>query len=366
MKKLIWIGLAFFVVLVGCDLASRDFSLTEDDFSDLSKGTLMLLFDDSELPTKTIAPDPSDMIVERWEIRGSGPSGDSFEDLTNTSGVLTRNGLTPGAWTLRVEAFNAVTGGIMIGAIGGASENTTPFTIVGGQVNTLDVTIIPIIGTGTLGLTLDWPSGSVSNPTVDASLTPYGSTTPETLTFLPDPPVNDIASYTDSVRVAGYYTIMLQLFEDGSTLVWGHLEAVRVIYQQTTSRTFTLNTDAGGLYLPSITFDNPNPVDIAFTYYDPAAPTTPISLPATLSKATSPITLNVEAVPAPSDTGNYMYLWYDDGTPIGTAAPAASDGHLFTLVAADYSLGDHNFTVLINDTANETLSSESFSIEIVN
>ncbi len=357
MKKFLWLGLILLMAFIGCNLVDRDFSLAEEDFIDPNKGSLVLVFDDSELPTKTIAPPASDMVVGRYEIRGSGPLGDSFEDLTNTSGVLTVNGLTPGSWTLQVEAFNS--GGLEIGAIGGVIAQTIPFTITAALVTTFSVDIIPISGTGTLDLTITWPTGSVSNPTVAATLTPYGITTPATITFTPGSPPIDTASYSDSARLAGYYYLMLQLIEDGSPVAWGHFEAVRVIYQQTTSRPFSLNMDAGGLYLQSIIFDKQNPVAIAFIY-------NPTPLPATLDISLVE-TLEVTADPTPADTlGNYTYQWYADGIAIGTATTAASGGDSITLEAVNYSPGDHNFTVLIDDTANGTLSSESFSIEIVN
>jgi hypothetical protein len=67
-----------------------------------------------------------------------------------------------------------------------------------------------------------------------------------------------------------------------------------------------VNTDAGGFYLQSITFDNPNPVANAFSL-------NPNGM--TLSRgAGTPTDVTVTAVPTPA--GSYNYQWYLDGTVI--------------------------------------------------
>ena len=85
MKKLIWIGLAFLVVLVGCDLTSRDFYRAEDDFPENGKGMLLLVFDSSAIAkVPTIDPTDADaaiLNVDNYVITGTHtitPSTDFF------------------------------------------------------------------------------------------------------------------------------------------------------------------------------------------------------------------------------------------------------------------------------------------------
>lgn len=356
MKKLIWIGVAFLVVLAGCNLVSRDFYFQD-------KGSLVLIVDDSELPTKTIAPlDPTKMDVAYYEIRGSSIlASESFENLNYTSGVYTENGLTPATdWTLQVEAFNS--DNLAIGAIGGVIGTLTPaFEIKVGEVYYANITVIPIDDDGTLQLDLTWPPGSVDSPSVNATLTPYGAVVnpaTDTIAFtIPAPPADYTASYTDINRQSGYYLLMLQLLEDG-TPVWGYMEAVRVIYGQASIGDMTLQSAAaGGFYLESLAFNSQDPLEITFDT-DPAQ-TEP------WDQLSQSGTYAVTALPVPADGGGYTYEWYADGVSMGAASPASSGGDSITLDGSDYTEGEHNFAVLITDSANGTLSSEGFILEIV-
>lgn len=356
MKKLIWIGVAFLIVLAGCSLVSRDFYFQD-------KGSLVLIVDDSELPTKTIAPlDPTEMDVAYYEIRGSSTlASESFENLHYTSGVYTENGLTPATdWTLQVEAFNS--DDLEIGAIGGVIGTLTPaFEIKVGEVYYANVTVIPIDDDGTLQLDLSWPPGSIDSPSVNATLTPYGAAVnpgTDTIDFtIPAPPADYTASYTDTNRQSGYYLLMLQLLEDGAP-AWGYMEAVRVIYGQTSIGDLNLQSaEAGGFYLESLAFYSQDPIEITFDT-DPAQ-TEPWD---ELSKSGS---YAVTAQPVPTDGGNYTYQWYADGASITAALPASSGGNSITLLGNAYSEGEHNFAVLITDPVNETLSSEGFTLNVV-
>ena len=150
------------------------------------------------------------------------------------------NDLSPGAWTISVEALNPYVegdpnrGGDVIG------NGETDVTITEGTVTPANILITPLSGSGTLSLTVDWTEVTLQRPQFEATLTPSGGS-PIDLLFTLSPRPNPVkAEYSNADFPAGYYLLILQLRDRGSP-VWGIAEAVRIVQDQTTSHTYTLN-----------------------------------------------------------------------------------------------------------------------------
>ncbi len=369
MKKFIWIGFILFVAFIGCDLVSRDFSLAEDDFIDPNKGSLVLILDGGAIPTKTIAP-TLDMNVATYELIFAGPDvlvgpdlSGSFTTTIGSSGLYVQSGFEPGPnWTVEVNARNGDATPVVIGAINGVQGTTASFPITAGAATPLTVNVVPITGSGDLTLTLTWPDIAVASESITASLTP-APPGPGDISSGLDPGFSmstDLTTYTAVYDTTlsgtdlltpldnGYYTLILQL-NDGGALAWGWMEAVRIVTGQTTIYPWDLQLTAGGR-LDLIT-NMQDPIVITFS------PTNPDGT--TLSQsASTPTDVTVTAVPTPA--GSYTYQWYADGSVISGETAAS-----ITITGSTYSLGNHNFAVMITDTVSGALSSETFTIEIV-
>jgi hypothetical protein len=96
-----------------------------------------------------------------------------------------------------------------------------PVLISPGLVTSVQIDVVPIEGTGTLDLTLNWTKFAYPNPYIEAFLTPLDSTTAEPLGFTLSPPGNpETGTYTDVNRATGCYLLTLQLRVD-TGLIWG-------------------------------------------------------------------------------------------------------------------------------------------------
>lgn len=243
--------------LAGCYLVGGD------------TGTLVVSLS-PQLATRTIQPDIS-MDVHHYVVSGTGP-GAPFEQRVETDGpaVAVQSSLIPGEWTITVEAFNGETepdpatgepgGGVIIGS------GTTSVVIAAGEVADVTVTVLPLPGTGSLSLDVSWPAGVLTNPTIQATLTPADGAVAgadDSITFLPasDADADTVVyNYSNPELRAGYYTLTIQLVDEVYGVMWGTVEAVRIIAGQETKDAFPLirESNVGGLSLSIVTeLDNP-------------------------------------------------------------------------------------------------------------
>ncbi len=359
MKKFIWLGLILFVAFIGCNLVDRDFSLAEEDFIDPGKGALVLVMDSSAIPTKTIAPTIV-MAVDTYNVIGNHDLGlDSFSYPNDLDGLITENGLTPGNWTITVEAKNPNVGidpdqnGTVIG------RGVTSVLIEEGVATQVTVLVTPVDGKGGLHLTLNWVEGTVITPTVTASLDPLGFVGsidyPAFLTPTNNPPY-DTSSYDDAddnSRQTGYYTLIWQLKEAG-TAVWGYMDVVRIIDWQATNRAITLS---GNFEITSVTVDLQNPITIDFDS-DPVAGG--LQLVPTIHDQTA--VLEILSIPSPSVSD---FQWYLDGIALveSTGVIEGVDSATIKFFADSLALGTHNLGVLVSGTNTYGAKSFAFTVE---
>jgi formylglycine-generating enzyme required for sulfatase activity len=245
------IGLIAILVVIGfisCDLLS---AVIDED-----KGALILNINSDDIATKTLVPDVT-MSIVTYDISGSGPDGATFSDTGIADPTYIQNDLLIGAWTVTVDGRNG--DGTKI------ASATEAFSITGEQTTTVPITIIPLTGTGILTINMSWPADEITAPDIVATLAPNGGSSSPIEIIVS----GDTASFSDATLAAGYYTLTIQL-KDGSTVVWGLAEAVRILAGETTIATLDLTLDdinpllVGDLQL-NITEDLQNPIGITLT-----------------------------------------------------------------------------------------------------
>ena len=236
-----------------------------------------------------------DMVIASYTYAGTGPSGATFSATATATGYTASN-LVQGSWTVTVNGLNAA--GTVI------DTGSATVSVVTGQTATVNINVAPIVGNGTLTVTLNWPAALISIPQITASLaSASGTVTP--LAF--SAPANGTSTYTGTVK-NGYYTLSIQLLDNGQ-LVMGSVEIARIVTGQTTTGTYnytSINVGKGSIIVnitPAIT--NPIPVTVTGAVAT-VATGTPVNLSA--------------SVPA----GNTVtYVWYVNGASVGTGATFA-------------------------------------------
>jgi len=138
--------------------------------------------------SRTLLPAVS-MQPASYSISGTGPNGTSFTQSTS-SGSLTLSALAFGTWTVTVNALNS--DGTLVGQGFGSAEVHTAST------TTLAISVTPLAGSGTLSLSVSWPSSQVESPSVQATLLDHDGT----LTPLPFTVSGSQASFSSAPSLA--------------------------------------------------------------------------------------------------------------------------------------------------------------------
>jgi hypothetical protein len=279
MRKAVLIFAGVIFLFYGCTLQSQQPG---------PEGTLNLIFSEAGLFTaKTIEP-ALDMDVASYDIYGSGPYGLTFEQLGVTDTTVWQKSLIPGVWTVTVNAKNI--DGVIIGT------GSVEVEIIAGKVTNTEITVTPLEGDGILDVSVIWPEGVITSPVIAGTLTPAGGSA-ETAAFVYGTD-GVSAGYTQTLA-SGYYMLSIQLY-DGEKMLWGTIEAVRIISGELSEKTYTLVKDvnSGGLELEIIT-EMENPIEITFSG---ALELLPSGSNMTVFASTS----------EPVDS----YQWYLKGTPI--------------------------------------------------
>ncbi len=259
-----------------------------------------------------------DMTLASYLITGSGPNGSTFSQSTSGTSA-TISGLVFGQWTVSVSGKNAA-GTIVAQGSGSVNVDT-------GKQSSLSVTVAPLPGNGTMSVSVSWTAASVQSPSISAQLlSSSGSTIPLTFTL-----GAGSASCQNASIPAGYYTLTLQLLDNG-VLLMGAVEVARIVSAQTTSGTFdfTQSNYATGSVLVGITPVISDPLTVTLSGQS-----------STLALGSS---MTVTASVAGS-VGNVTYVWYVNGQSKATgssASPSFSVGSALT--AGVYRLDVTAFT----------------------
>ncbi len=188
-------------------------------------GSLVLIFG-PDAAGKSLLEPPISMAIRDYQVSGAGPHGRSFSRTTEATMLVTDN-LAVGNWDITVEARNTDSEVIGAGSVGGV-------LVEHGETAQVSVTVTPLAGTGSLSLTVSWKPEDVNNPSVAGTLQILGTdTVVRYLTFTVD---GNEADAAESGIAAGYYDLIVQLFDDGN-FVAGDSRGVRILKDQTTAGT---------------------------------------------------------------------------------------------------------------------------------
>jgi len=231
MKRSSLIGVVCMTALafLGCSFPPG--SLAPEPPSESGKGALLIVLTLASLSLQTLQPSIS-MQIASFDIQGTGPDPlqDHFEDLGNTTGLLMLTHLSPGAWTIAVDARNA--GGTVIGH----GQTDPPVQILAGQVTDAQINIRPLSGTGMLELIVKWPNRAHRNAVAECSLLSMSTGADLAPAFSVN---NKGATHGPEAIEAGYYLLTLRFYARGVQF-WGVTEAVRIVAGQTTTQTWDI------------------------------------------------------------------------------------------------------------------------------
>lgn len=225
------------ILSLSCSLFDRDFTLPEPSVG--NRGMLVLTFNSGLRGGKTLAPDIS-MEPAFYDIAGNGPLDDHFErtvDLNdpNAGDLQVFDNLTPGAWTITVDARNAA------GTVIGHGETNQSVEVGSGDPTPVTIDVLPLSGTGRLDLLVTiLPKATYKKVTALCSLTSIrtGESIAPSFTFSPSANNPETATYSHTAIEAGYYLLLLRMYA-GEVQFWGIAEAVRIVAGQTTIGTWT-------------------------------------------------------------------------------------------------------------------------------
>lgn len=265
-----------------------------------------------------------------YDVKGFGPGDSVLEHLGLESNSVAETSLVPGDWRITVDAYNNN------GTAVGYGEVTV--TVEAGRLVTASVPITPIDGPGSLEVTVMWPDGVLSNPHLSAVLSPAdgGDDISLSFTYADD----DMSAYAiDDTLANGYYRMSITL-SDGDAVLWGTVDAVRIIAGEISEAPYDLVEDVnrGGLSLV-VDADLQNPYAVELEVSDPLflTPGTATTVSATVTPANPDLT----------------FQWYFQGSPRPETGPS-------TVIPADTPKGAYWLSVIVSD--GDTLSSASVKV----
>jgi hypothetical protein len=228
---------------VSCELTQREFDRFDTIIPPENRGALIIQLSAGVPNAATLTP-PISVKIYNYDIYGDGPNppSDHFEYLGIQEVELSETNLTPGTWTIRVDARNQAianddtSNGTII------ARGETDVLIIPNQVSTAQIEVKPIADPllpGTLNLTVEWTKGTIADPVMQASLKAAGSSDEIIMPFIQHPPGNPESFIFEKPLdlQAGYYFLILRLL-NGEELLWGTAEAVRIIAGQATSQVY--------------------------------------------------------------------------------------------------------------------------------
>lgn len=275
MKMLKVLSLFLVVFFLSCSEKSEN----EKDFGKLS----LKLSQNTKI--KTLVPEIN-MEISSYDVSGIGPLGSTFQ-LNSTTENIEVDDLIVGDWNVVVNALNSNSQ-----VIGTASAN---ISIVAAVTNSLQLSVVPVEGTGQLNLEVNWNTGSVQNPTIESELIATDGS-PIALNFNL---VNQQATYSNISIATGYYTLVIKLM-DNNQLAMGAVEIIRIVNNAETAGSYNFEGGNGKLDI-NVTPDMAEPIEITLTGQQIS-----INEGETMSLVAS----------VSEEAGNVTYIWYINGESV--------------------------------------------------
>ena len=328
-----------FIVLLSCELQPSDISA--------ETGSISLTFEfpnDEQLVAalarasdgRTIGG-PIDEAIYNYRVTGSGPGGASFEKIVTTNGAVFP--VTPGTWVITVTARALNDWVIIEDGLHDILEGTLTAEIRANETYYAVIPLLPIHGTGTLTVTLSWPSGLIADPIAEGTLVPHG-TGAGGMTFPFSIDAGGATATLSQSLTTGYYRFTISLF-DGTQLLWRKIEAVRILNEKTSLAEYTVTAP-----IPQAAIE----FTVRYEYQNPVL----ITLSGVKDTVSEDETMTISAETVPAGT---WYEWYLDGELIesGTADTVTIGNGL--------SAGYHWLDVLVE--AGAVLGSKSAGFEVI-
>jgi Tol biopolymer transport system component len=328
-----------FIVLLSCELQPSDISA--------ETGSISLTFEfpnDEQLVAalarasdgRTIGG-PIDEAIYNYRVTGSGPGGASFEKIVTTNGAVFP--VTPGTWVITVTARALNDWVIIEDGLHDILEGTLTAEIRANETYYAVIPLLPIHGTGTLTVTLSWPSGLIADPIAEGTLVPHG-TGAGGMTFPFSIDAGGATATLSQSLTTGYYRFTISLF-DGTQLLWRKIEAVRILNEKTSLAEYTVTAP-----IPQTAIE----FTVRYEYQNPVL----ITLSGVKDTVSEDETMTISAETVPAGT---WYEWYLDGELIesGTADTVTIGNGL--------SAGYHWLDVLVE--AGAVLGSKSAGFEVI-
>jgi hypothetical protein len=316
-----------------------DFDTQPTENSNPDKGSIIINLSGNNMSqsaysiSRSIIPD-IEMEIYTYDISGIGTDGATFKKIgiSGATQSVTIDNLKLGSWAIRVIGINSNNVVILNG--------TTTTEVLQRKKSSAHVVMRPVEGKGILMLSVSWPSGVITNPSLTGTLTLNdGSETAMNFSLAGD---HLSGSYANADIPAGYHLLSLSL-KFGKNQVWGIVEAVRIIEGSETSASFSL--DSNNINVPTgniditIDTDPQNPISIVLDGYQEQ-----------MKKGS---TMTVSATTSESVDS---YQWYLNGNKlIGETASSITIGS---------SLGHGNYNLNVIIKKGTIISSEGISFEV--
>ncbi len=287
-------------------------------------GSVVLSFSDAR--AKTIVPTVS-LDIATYDISFTR-TGQPTVTLNGVPGATTQTQpvyLKPGPWTVTAKAKNA--SGDIIGV------GTTNVTVNAGHTTTATITILSLVGDGTLTLSATTSELVMSSPSVAGTLTPGTGTSPIALSFTMG---SGTAGYSGSVA-AGTYLLQLELW-DGSVKLASYVDALLIVANFPTSASLAFKPKNGSVIVELV---------------DQLTRAIPITLSGAQSTLRAGSTMTVTATPAVSVDS---YQWYLDGEAISGATTNE------VTVGSGLDEGEYTLTVVVKKGSVYSSESAGFTV----
>ncbi len=284
-----WLSIIMFL---GCSQGQKQGETAPNAGSNLQTGCVRVQLPPKEQPDELLSP-PVSMEIASYVISGVRQDGGGFQQTSNGGTTLVSN-LSTGNWTITVEAANG--SGLVIG------NGTGQTTVAAGVTSIMTIDIRPLDGVGNLQVMVTWPDTVASTTVLQALLVPHqGSILPLDIVV-----GGNAATCTGHNIPTGYCILQLSLL-DGTRLVMGAVELVRIVKDQQTEGSCQLNDQDPtlGSVLLNIHLNMADPLTVSMSGQRPILFTNQnMSLSASVAE----------------NIGNATYVWYLDGQSIGIGA----------------------------------------------
>ncbi len=185
---------------------------------------------------------PDDAAIASYRAYGTGPGGATIPDTVSTSGSFNFPNLALGLWTFTVDGLDANGHCLASGSI--------EVSIVEGETATGIVRLGIAPGTGTLELTITWPSDYTVGTIIGNIMTMRG----DSIRTFSMAVADHVATYSGSAQVGSFVLSLSCMLGDGGTVVAApRAESVTIMDGKTTAGSYALTSvdflDIPGLQL---------------------------------------------------------------------------------------------------------------------